>query len=254
MDLDDRMSLVTPEGVVVEYSLADAGSRLAAALIDLTIQGVVVLVLLSFITIGTVGIAIFVVCTFVVLVGYPTALELWGDGQTLGKRVLGLQVRMTNGSSVGFLPSCIRNLLRLIDVLLLVGVVFIVATRKHQRLGDFAASTVVVRRKPLTSTVPIPSVQGGSFPYRMGTGWNPVASGATVSPQVAALDVSRITFEDIAKIQHFLARRSSLNGAVRAGISEQYMNSIAPRVGGLPGGITAEYALEMIVAAKTLRE
>ena len=42
MELDDRMSIVTPEGVVLEMTLAGVASRYAAALLDVMIQGVVI--------------------------------------------------------------------------------------------------------------------------------------------------------------------------------------------------------------------
>ncbi len=245
MDLDDRMALVTPEGVVVEYSLADAGSRLAATFIDVLIQAVIVIVLLIPISLGNIGMAFSVIGVFIVLFGYPTVFDLWGDGRSPGKRVLGLQVRMSNGSGVGFMASLIRNLLRLIDgplTLGLVGIISVAATPKHQRLGDLAASTVVIRLKKKMHVPP-------QLP-----GFGQANQGYQVMPQALTLiDVSALSPSDIASIQAFLARRWTLEPMVRYQIGMQFATAIVPRVAGLPHGLPPETALEWIVAAKTLR-
>ncbi len=239
------MSLVTPEGVVVEYALADAGSRLGAGFIDLAVQIVAMALLAIPISFGSVGLAISVVSWFVVLVGYPTAFEVWGDGKTLGKRALRLQVRMANGSAVGFVPSFIRNLLRLADVFPLmpiVGLVFILATKKHQRLGDLAASTVVVRPAKAPN-------QKGPGPV----GWDmsrPILP--IMAHELDLIDVSTISATDIATIQSFLVRRWTLDPQTRYHLGVQFLTAVQSRATGLPNGVAPERALELIVAAKTL--
>jgi uncharacterized RDD family membrane protein YckC len=247
VDLDDRMSLVTPEGVVVEYSLADAGSRLGAGFVDLLVQLVAILLLAIPISFGNIGLAFSVVSWFVVLVGYPTAFEVWGDGKTLGKRALGLQVRMANGSAVGFVPSFIRNLLRLVDafpLLPLIGLVFILATKKHQRLGDLAASTVVVR--PVKKSAA--TMTGPGF-----VGWDPSRPLVAIMPQeLALIDVSTISAADIATIQTFLTRRWTLDPQTRYQLGVQFLTAVKSRATGLPTDVAPERVLELIVAAKTV--
>ena len=70
-------------------------------------------------------------------------------GGTLGKLVLGLRVRMSDGSSLKVLPSFIRNLLRVIDGLFfyLVADFLIWFSPERQRLGDRVAGTVVVKAR-----------------------------------------------------------------------------------------------------------
>ncbi|HEU4522683.1 MAG TPA: RDD family protein [Thermoanaerobaculia bacterium] len=75
---------------------------------------------------------------------YHLVLEA-GFGTTLGKAVMGLQVR--NESDRGrFLAAVIRNALRIVDGLLLYAVGFVIATfsRRRQRFGDSVAGTVVL--------------------------------------------------------------------------------------------------------------
>jgi uncharacterized RDD family membrane protein YckC len=250
VDLDDRMSLVTPEGVVVDYSLADVGSRTIALLVDVAIQSVFILIGLIPAALGNVGIAISTVIVFVVLFGYPTAFDLWGDGRSPGKRAFGLQVRMANGSSIGFVASMIRNLLRLVDgplTLGLFGIVSILATKRHQRLGDLAASTVVVRVAGRVETLTNGAIGGIKA-------WDSSQPVTPILPQdIALLDVSAIGAAEVSAIQQFLIRRWTLDGPVRYQIGQQYSAAMSSRVVGLPPGVHHERALELIVAAKTQR-
>jgi uncharacterized RDD family membrane protein YckC len=62
-------------------------------------------------------------------------------GQTAGKRLLGLRVVRRDGAPLNLAAVATRNVLLLIDQF--VGVFFIVATRRRQRLGDLVAGTVV---------------------------------------------------------------------------------------------------------------
>jgi uncharacterized RDD family membrane protein YckC len=68
--------------------------------------------------------------------------------KTLGKKLLGLRVVSEDGTPYGPGKAFLRNLLRLVDglpVLYLLGVILVVVTPKHQRIGDMAAGTLVVR-------------------------------------------------------------------------------------------------------------
>jgi uncharacterized RDD family membrane protein YckC len=67
-------------------------------------------------------------------------------GATIGKTIVGVTVRGVTGGGCGAKRSLIRNLLRLVDGLLLyfVGFLFALVSRKRQRLGDLLAGTVVV--------------------------------------------------------------------------------------------------------------
>jgi uncharacterized RDD family membrane protein YckC len=77
------------------------------------------------------------------------------SGATLGKMLVGIKVVRVDGSSpIGWGPSVVRNVLRIVDGLFvyLVGVIFMMTSASKQRLGDRAAGTVVVRR----GAVPVP--------------------------------------------------------------------------------------------------
>jgi uncharacterized RDD family membrane protein YckC len=77
--------------------------------------------------------------------GYYFVLEN-SKGQTLGKMVMGLKVVSTAGPMT---PGkiAVRTLLRIVDgfFFYLVAVIAIAASKEHQRIGDMAAGTNVVR-------------------------------------------------------------------------------------------------------------
>ena len=92
--------------------------------------------------------ALQVVLYFLVSIGYAVGCEWRFRGQTLGKRLLKLQVIDEEGLKLRFSQIMLRNLLRAVDLLpafYLLGGIFSLATRKGQRLGDLAARTVVIR-------------------------------------------------------------------------------------------------------------
>lgn len=79
---------------------------------------------------------------------YFTLLESWWDGQSLGKKILRIQVVNMDGSRIPLSSSFMRNALRVVDGFLfyLVGALFIWRSRTKQRLGDRMAGTVVIKK------------------------------------------------------------------------------------------------------------
>jgi len=65
-------------------------------------------------------------------------------GWTIGKRLCGLRVVRLDGSAPGAGALAVRNLLRLVDALLLFPLVLVLISPLRQRFGDVAAETVVV--------------------------------------------------------------------------------------------------------------
>lgn len=82
----------------------------------------------------------------VLLLAYHVAFE-GHYGQTPGKFLRDIVVVDEDGSDVSWVGAVARNVLRVVDVLpvfYVVGIVVAYLTDKHQRVGDLAASTVVV--------------------------------------------------------------------------------------------------------------
>ena len=86
--------------------------------------------------------------------GYFTLFEAFWNGRTPGKRVAKIRVIQRSGRAIGLLESMARNLVRYVDQIpffYAVGVIAMFVTKQHQRLGDLAAGTLVVRdREPET--------------------------------------------------------------------------------------------------------
>jgi uncharacterized RDD family membrane protein YckC len=82
-------------------------------------------------------------------------------GTTLGKAIFALHVRRRDGGHAGVGRVFVRYLVRPLD-LVVIGPVLALLTPRHQRLGDFAAGTVVARSRlgPLASLLGIAFVAG----------------------------------------------------------------------------------------------
>jgi len=83
--------------------------------------------------------------------------------RTLGKRFFDLRVVRIDGGRIGYGAAFVRTLLRIVDWLpavYLVGAALMRLTPRHQRLGDLAAGTVVVR----PHTMPVEKIATGELP------------------------------------------------------------------------------------------
>jgi uncharacterized RDD family membrane protein YckC len=178
---DDAYDLRTPEQIDLQYDLAGIGSRFMAIAVDGLIQGAIMLGLGAVFGLGAalltfslrdaigqssgvflvVGVAIGVLLIFALGWGYFIFFELIWNGQTPGKRAVGIRVLTARGEPVTLVHSLVRNLLRLVDMLpsaYMVGVISILVTPRSQRLGDLAAGTIVVRERPAELPRPLPPV------------------------------------------------------------------------------------------------
>ena len=150
------LEILTPERAVLEYRLAGVGSRASAHVIDILVVVVAMIVLsigVNF-TIGrgdpALGTGLLMFLGFLLPILYFVLFEALGNGQTLGKRSLGIRVRMADGTPIGLEAAILRNLLRPADLMpgpYLVGLAAIFLTARAQRLGDLAAGTVVVSER-----------------------------------------------------------------------------------------------------------
>ncbi len=88
-----------------------------------------------------------VLLSFIIWLLYFTYFE-GTTGQTLGKKAMNIKVVKENGKKLEFVDAFIRSLLRVIDNLpgiYIIGIILVLITEKKQRLGDLAASTIVVK-------------------------------------------------------------------------------------------------------------
>jgi uncharacterized RDD family membrane protein YckC len=150
-DLRRRLTIETPEGVTFSIYLAGPFTRFLAWLIDCLVLQVFLWIAVGIITstavvLGNVGIAVIILLYFASGFIYRIWMEWQFRGQTLGKRLLRLRVVDSSGLRLRFSQIVLRNLLRVVDAMPMfyfVGGVTTVLNRRHQRLGDVAASCVV---------------------------------------------------------------------------------------------------------------
>jgi uncharacterized RDD family membrane protein YckC len=164
MDVHDRgllqleTTIRTPENLELTYSLAGAGSRSAAYLIDCFILLVASQILINLFFAITLlplgpawGAALSGVLAFAIINGYFILFEWLLSGQTPGKRLVGIRVIKVGGYALRFLDVLLRNLMRFVDFLPVfygVGAASLLATSRCQRLGDLVAGTLVVYQAP----------------------------------------------------------------------------------------------------------
>lgn len=111
--------------------------------------------------------------SFAIIVTIALFLYFWVFealfGATLGKLLFGLEVRRSGGGRVGFWRALVRNVLRIID-LAVVGFVLATVTPRRQRIGDFAAGSVVPSHRmgalaPVVAVIVLGGIGYLSFAY-----------------------------------------------------------------------------------------
>ena len=148
MLIDERLEIETPEGTLLTLSLAGPVPRALAYGIDLAIRLVVFGIIAAMVGMfGNVGTGMLLISLFLLEWFYPTLFEAFRNGQTPGKKAMGIAVVHSNGTPLSFNGSLIRNLLRTADafpLFYLLGFVTTLISPRFQRLGDMAANSVVI--------------------------------------------------------------------------------------------------------------
>jgi uncharacterized RDD family membrane protein YckC len=148
--LDTLRPVETPEGIALELRLAGPVVRALAWTIDSLLKyGLLWLCFIALTALGTTGYGLLLIAVFLMEWFYPVLFEVYSDGATPGKRMLKLKVVSDNGAPVDFSASLIRNLLRTADFMPLCygfGLMCMLLNRNFKRLGDLAASTIVIYR------------------------------------------------------------------------------------------------------------
>lgn len=233
--MQDSFRVDTPESVDLALEPAGLGTRFLAIAVDAVIQwGAAFLLLMIVVPLTMVSkfsklvqnpAAIDGVLVTILLLAfgflfflYKLLLEAFWNGQTVGKRMVGIRVIKANGLPVDFLQVVVRNLLRVIDYLplqYLVGTVAIVASKRGQRLGDMVAGTVVVREQ--RPTAPLAPVQLFHQPdYDL---------------SLLREHVLRLADEELEPARRFWMRRMQLETQSRWRVAGRIAESLAARMG-----------------------
>jgi len=169
--LDTTIEIVTPENISFDYRLAGPFRRLPAFLIDVFLRfailmGIVLIAsLFEALVLSTNGIstAIFLVVWFLMEWLYGGVLETYWNGQTIGKKLMGIRVISSDGQPINGMQAMLRNFLRFADMMPMVPIgaitggpipwpiplctfalVIPLLNSRFQRLGDIVCGTMVI--------------------------------------------------------------------------------------------------------------
>ncbi len=147
----------TPEGISFSYEIASPILRMYSLLLDgFCVYGLSMVVWyfasgLNLI-LENVGTSFAILGFFLLTTGYYILTEWYFQGQSVGKKLLGLRVMDARGFRLRFDQIVLRNILRAVDILplaYLFGGLTAFFSSRHQRLGDMLGGTVVVRERRL---------------------------------------------------------------------------------------------------------
>ncbi len=211
-----RLGVATPERVALSLPVAGIGSRTGAWLVDAALMFLFWIALYFVFSLLADVLAVVQslsgLLATLALLGvfamqwlYWTAFEVFMNGQSPGKRLVGIRVVRLDGAPVGFLESAVRNLLRVVDFLpagYAVGVITMLVNPQHRRLGDLAAGTLLIREEKVDLARYAPTD-------------GPPPVGATAGAALRA--------EDAELILSFVERAPSLEPGARARLCSQLL-------------------------------
>jgi uncharacterized RDD family membrane protein YckC len=256
----ETLNIETPENVVFGFEIAGIGSRFLAALVDTSIivliQGIIVIgvTFLTNVLYGSTDwaagdsavwmFALIGLLLFAIFWGYYIFFEMLSNGQSPGKRIVGLRVLRSNGTPISLSESVIRNLVRLIDfmpVLYGIGVVTMFIDQRSRRLGDLAAGTLVIHELKSISLANI----GSSQPLMLHT----LATNEPIN-----LPIDRLTAGELNMADEFLRRRQKLYN--RSALALSIAASLSRRLGladAPEDALDAEKLIEQVIQAQRKR-
>lgn len=242
-------SISTPENVDLHLELAGLGSRVWAAFVDmaliyLMLIVIIVIALLAALVIGQlemmpsetksaiyfyiVGVALLAV--FALQFGYFILFEKLWQGQTPGKRIAQIRVIEANGQPVGWSSVIIRNLIRIVDNLLMVGIVFIIFDKTERRLGDLLGGTLVIRERQ-------PELSARTLRLN------------TEVPDSSFVDAGQVSPDEYHLLVSFLRRRHQMNTSSRSGLARQLSDYFREKLSPADKGESPELLLEKVYLA-----
>ncbi|MGK7890603.1 MAG: RDD family protein [Leptolyngbyaceae cyanobacterium] len=253
MDLFNKIKILTPESIELEFTLAGIGNRAFALLIDYIILNLSLLILIfgslfliysiqltegfGFDTDSQWFVAIVALIIYGLYVGYFVGFETLWQGQTPGKRWIKIRVIRENAQPIGLFQATLRSLLRPVDDILFVGFLLILFGQREKRLGDWLASTLVVQAEAPTPTHAKLSL-------------SPDAS-TLAQPLLEQYDLSPLLPDHFAIVREYLQRRSTLTAEARQRLCLQITGQMQAllEMTALPWGIQSEKFLEAVYLA-----
>ena len=149
----------TTQNVTIEYELASLRERFFAYFIDWLIVGAIYLVIFLVLMSTLDGVImesslslnlLLKLLPIGLFIFYQLLSEVLADGQSWGKKAIGLKVVRLDGKEPGLSDYLLRAAFHLFDTILSAGIVaalLVSSSAKGQRLGDMTANTAVIKVK-----------------------------------------------------------------------------------------------------------
>jgi hypothetical protein len=164
---------------------------------------------------GTLAIILIQLLTTFLPFAYFILFEGLLNGITPGKKLVGLRVRMADGTPITFAAALGRNLLRPADILpgtYFVGVISMFFNPKSQRIGDIVAGTIVcIEKQPQFGVTPAPHT-AGVHPFESAVG-----------------DLRGMTQEEYDALRRFCDRFPELTAATQSRLMNELWEPLAKR-------------------------
>lgn len=255
MRLFNRITVLTPESIELEFTLAGLGSRALALLLDYHILAIGLVLfwivwglfstqLLDYFDRLNVNysaapiwlLSIALLVSFAAYMGYFVAFEVLWQGQTPGKRFAKIRVIRDDGRPVGLSQALLRSLLRSVDDFLFIGAFLILLGQREKRIGDWVAGTLVVQEERPVAKLAIDISQ---------------AAQTLASDLPALIDVTQLRPDDFAVIREYLYRRRLMDPEARRDLSLKLARQVRAIVHleQIPDGLTSDQFLEAIYVA-----
>jgi len=252
--VERTVTVRTPESIAFYYELAGLGSRFLAVTIDFIIQLLVFIGLLLLLGLAAqrvgplagslhfnssqaqaVVIAFFILVVFLIFFAYFIVFEAIWNGQTPGKRLLGIRVVRDGGYPLDLGSSVLRNLIRVVEAafMYIPSAISALVSAQNKRLGDLAAGTIVVRDRAFEVTDPQAWLRGD-----------------TVPPAPPLVAPSALTAEEWALVDRYIERRTSLPPAVAAATAGRIATALRPKVGEAGAALTDDDLLLRLFASR----
>jgi uncharacterized RDD family membrane protein YckC len=242
--------LVTGEAVELELRTARLASRSVAFALDVLVQFVTLLIVLLVAASGSgslddaATIAVLLVITILVLVGYPVIFETLSRGRTLGKMALGLRVVRDDGGPIRFRQALVRGLAGFFVDFWALGLLGAVAaivslfSVNGKRVGDYLAGTLVVRERAPEAVSPA---------Y--------IAMPPHLASWAATAPVERVPNDLALAVRQYLGRQPQLTLAANEHLSSSLSADVAHYLGVTPpSGGDRYWLLNAVLAERRNRE
>jgi len=152
----ESIDILTGQHITIKYEPAGIVRRMFAFILDYLFMFLYILAVIFAIdklngTITQENTSIIIAIILLLpIIFYHVLFETLMSGQTPGKVITKIRVTNVDGSTPNFVSYFLRWVLLIIDMYTFIGIgaFLIIFTKKHQRLGDLAAGTTVVKLVP----------------------------------------------------------------------------------------------------------